>query len=138
MKRHRSTDLKRVTEERRFFTRKAVEVEGNLSWIGRGRFGAKKEKTSAVRTVDLSVDGAKLVVDPKSDVSRGQICEITFADRSSQAIVRDVIDRSGDTKIVCIQLHQPSSEFLQIIDQWLSPANEDHRKFQHEWLQQGG
>lgn len=125
-------------QERRFFTRKSVSVDGTLSWVGRGRLGGKKAKSADVRTLDLSVDGARLTIAPSADVAFCQMCEITFADQSSQAIVRDVIDKADGTKVLCIQLHQPSSEFLRVIDRWLSASNESHRQLQHEWLQERG
>lgn len=109
-----------------------MHVDGMLSWEGRGFIG-KKHKSLPVTTVDLSVDGSKLEIDPKADIALRQQCTITFANETSPAIVRDVIDKADGRKHVCIQFHQPSSEFLRVIDRWVSNKS-NHRSLEQDWL----
>lgn len=129
----RPADGKNMGIERRFFSRTNVAVDGMLSWTGRGRFGSRKPKSMPVKTIDLSVDGAKVQIDPKADLELRQQCELTFVEATSPAIVRDVISKADGGKVICLQLHQPSSEFLRLIDQWLV-TNVDHERVESRWL----
>ena len=125
--------------ERRLFGRTDVEIQGTLQWAVKRRIGGIKQHEEPMMTVDLSVNGAKLLVDSKVDLPVGASCRVLFADQSSPARVRKVItnDADTDTKMLSLQLEQPPTEFMRVIDQWLD-AQAGGRKFaENRWFGDG-
>lgn len=125
--------------ERRIFARTDVEIQGELQWQVKRRIGGIKTNKVSMQTIDLSVDGAKVLVDGKVDLPVGASVLIVFRDQSSPARVRQVLtDESDiDTKMLRLQLEQPPVEFMRIIDQWLD-ASAGGRKFvETTWLGNG-
>ena len=125
--------------ERRIFARTDVEVQGHLRWQVKRRIGGIKTHTVAMQTIDLSVEGAKVLVDHKVDLPVGASVRIMFHDESSPARVRAVVtsDDDNSTKMLRLQLEQPPKEFMAVIEQWLD-ASKGGRKFQESsWLGEG-
>ena len=122
--------------ERRIFARTDVEVQGHLRWQVKRRIGGIKTHTVEMQTIDLSVEGAKVLVDSKVKLPVGASVRIIFHEESSPARVRAVVTKAGDeeTQMLRLQLEQPSTDFMEIIEQWLD-ASKGGRKFQESsWL----
>lgn len=123
--------------ERRLFGRTDVEIQGTLQWAVKRRIGGVKKHEVEMMTIDLSVNGAKLLVDSGVDLPVGASCRILFADQSSPARVRKVITNDTDTKMLSMQLEDPPIEFMRVIDQWLD-ARAGGRKFEESgWFGDG-
>jgi hypothetical protein len=116
--------------ERRIFARTDVEVQGDLRWGVKRRFGGVKDLEVPMQTIDLSVDGARVLVDNDVDLPTGSSLLIIFRDESSPARVRQVLTNPDDSKskMLRLQLEHPPLEFMRIIDQWLE-ASKGGRKF---------
>jgi hypothetical protein len=125
--------------ERRIFARTDVEIQGYLQWQVKRRIGGIKTQKVPMQTIDLSVDGAKVLVDAKVRLPVGASLLVMFRDHSSPARVRQVLTDENDpaTKMLRLQLEQPPTEFMRIIDQWLD-ASKGGRKFvETSWFGEG-
>lgn len=123
--------------ERRIFARTDVELQGTLQWAVKRRIGGVKQHQVNMMTVDLSVEGAKLLVARSVDLPVGASCRIVFADQSSPARVRTVLSNDSDKKMLSVQLEDPPFEFMRVIEQWLD-ARAGGRKFeQRGWIGDG-
>lgn len=125
--------------ERRIFARTDVEVQGHLRWQMKRRIGGIKTHTVPMQTIDLSVDGAKVLVDRKVDLPVGASVRIMFHDESSPARVRAVVTNSDDpsAQMLRLQLENPPVAFMRVIEQWLD-ARKGGREFQESsWLGDG-
>ena len=88
-------------------------------------------------TVDLSVNGAKILVADSVDLPVGASCRIMFSDESSPARVRKVTTNGTDHKMLSMQLEEPPLGFMRVIDQWLD-ASAGGRKFEEtSWFGDG-
>lgn len=106
--------------ERRIFTRTDVEVQGSLQWASKRRIGGIKQHEVPMTTVDLSVNGARLIVDGKTPLPIGASCRICFLGESSPARVRTVQTNAEGKKLLSVQLEDTGVGFLRVIDQWIS------------------
>ena len=109
-----------MAAERRLFNRTDVEVEGTLQWATKRRIGGIKQHEVPMTSVDLSVNGAKLVVDGGTSLPLGASCRVAFADASSPARVRTVQTNAAGQKLLSVELENPPREFMSVIQQWIS------------------
>jgi hypothetical protein len=123
--------------ERRLFTRTDVEIQGTLRWAVKRRLRGVKQHEVPMMTVDLSVNGAKILVADSVDLPVGASCRIMFSDESSPARVRKVTTNGTDHKMLSMQLEEPPLGFMRVIDQWLD-ASAGGRKFEEtSWFAEG-
>jgi hypothetical protein len=123
--------------ERRLFTRTDVEVQGSLQWATKRRTGGIKQHEIQMTTVDLSVNGARLVVDGKTPLPVGASCRISFAGESSPARVRTVQTNEAGKKLLSVQLENASVGFMQVIDEWISQRENGWQFDDSEWFGSG-
>lgn len=124
--------------ERRLFARTDVEVFGELQWQLKRRVGPAKTRTAPIQTVDLSVDGARVLVHRTVSLPIGASVRIVFDEHSSPARVRQVLknEEDRDNQMLRLQLENPPDGFMRIIDQWLD-ANKGGRKFkERNWIEE--
>ncbi len=125
--------------ERRIFARTDVEVQGEIHWQTKRRVGGIKNHMAPTQTIDLSVDGAKVLIHHTVNLPVGASVRLVFHDQSSPARIRQVLSNDEDpgTKMLRLQLEEPPVGFMRIIDQWLD-ANKGGRKFQEtSWFGDG-
>lgn len=117
--------------ERRLFARTDVEVQGTLMWQVKRAIGGVKTYDAPMQTIDLSVEGAKVLVHHSIKLPEGASVRLTLKDQSSPARVRHVVknEKDPDTKMLRLQLENPPDAFMRIIEQWLD-ANAGGRKFE--------
>lgn len=109
-----------MSPERRLFRRTNVEVQGVVEWATKRRIGGIKQHSVATTTVDLSVNGAKLIVDHKVDLPPGASCRIGLEDSSSPARVLSVQKNERGEHLLSMELENPPPAFMQVIEQWIS------------------
>lgn len=123
--------------ERRLFARTDVEVQGTLEWATKRLVGGVKTHRAPMSTIDLSVNGAKLLVDAKVDLPVGASCRIEFAGQSSPARVQTVTSDGKKTKMLSMELEHSPAGFMRVIEQWLD-ARAGGRAFDEPtWLGTG-
>lgn len=123
--------------ERRLFARTDVEVQGTLVWATKRMIGGVKTHEIPMSTIDLSVSGAKLLVNSKVDLPVGASCRIMFADQSSPARVQSVASDGKKTKMLSLELEHPPSGFMRVIEQWLDATAGGRAFDEPEWLGAG-
>lgn len=106
--------------ERRLFRRTDIEVTGSLEWATKRRIGGIKQHKVPTTTADLSVNGAKVVVDQKVGLPIGASCRLVFEGESSPARVLSVQKNDHGQQLLSMRLEQPPSAFMGVIDQWIS------------------
>lgn len=121
--------------ERRIVARTPVEVDGKIHWATKRLIGAgTKAHDADITTLDLSVDGAKVLVDKKHSLPPGASVRLVFGNESSPARVLEVIEARGDNQILRLNLELPDRPFMEVIEQWLA-SNAGGRKFAESyWL----
>lgn len=106
--------------ERRLFRRTDVQVDGTLEWATKRRVGGVKNHRVAMKTVDLSVNGAKIIVGPKVKLPVGASCRITFDDASSPCRVLNAQENEQGERLLSMRLESPPQQFMQVIEKWVS------------------
>ena len=121
--------------ERRIVARTPVEVDGKILWATKRLIGAgTKAHEADITTLDLSVDGAKVLLDKKHNLPPGASVRLVFGNESSPARVLDVIKARGNNQILRLNLELPDRPFMEVIEQWLA-SNAGGRKFgESYWL----
>lgn len=100
-------------------------------WQTKRSIGGVKTHDAPMQTIDLSVEGAKVLVHHSVKLPEGASVLVTLKDQSSPARVRHIVknDRDPDTKMLRLQLEHPPEPFMRIIEQWLD-ASAGGRKFE--------
>lgn len=120
---------KRVVGERRIFARTPVEVDGSLHWATKRLIGAgTKPHEAEITTLDLSVDGAKVLLDKRHNLPPGASVRLMFGSESSPARVLEVIEARDGNQILRLNLERPDRSFMEVIEQWLD-TNAGGKKF---------
>jgi len=121
--------------ERRIVARTSVEVDGKILWATRRLIGAgTKAHEADITTLDLSVDGAKVLLDKKHALPPGASVRIVFGSESSPARVLEVIEARDHNQILRLNLELPDRPFMAVIEQWLA-SNAGGKKFAESyWL----
>lgn len=115
--------------DRRLFARTSIEVDGQVQWATKRRIGVGvKSHSTDVTTLDLSVDGAKVLLSKGVILPVGASVRLVFGSESSPARVRRVLSTTDSRKILCLNLEQPSRDFMKVIEQWLA-VNAGGQKF---------
>lgn len=112
--------------DRRLFNRSAIEVDGDITWATK-RFGRTKSHTLHVKTLDLSVDGARLIAEERPDLTPRSSCRLRFRNVEAEAIVLEIADRPDGFVQIRLALHHPPAEFLAAVEHWLPTEFPDHR-----------
>ena len=119
--------------DRRLFSRTAIEVDGELAWTAR-KLGRVRTLSSAVKTVDISVDGAQLIVEKGRSIEPGLACQLTFRAVATDATVLAVAEARGAARQVRLGFRHPSAEFLAAVEHWLPTEIRDARPaIRPEW-----
>ncbi len=123
--------------ERRLFARTDVEVQGELFWQSKRIIGGIKNNTVPMQTIDMSVNGAKVLVHKSVDLPLGASLRIVFHGESSPARVREVLFNEEDrsTKMLRLELEVPPEAFMIIIEQWLDAGNSGRKFVEESWFQ---
>jgi hypothetical protein len=87
-----------------------------------------------MKTIDLSVDGAKLLLEKKHHLPPGASVRIEFRGESSPARVLESVKIDADTRLLRLTLEHPPQSFMRVIDYWLK-LDAGGRKFvEGTWL----
>ena len=121
--------------ERRIVARTPVEVDGKILWATKRLIGAgTKARDADITTLDLSVDGAKILLDKKHSFPPGASVRLVLGNESSPARVLEVIEARDDNQILRLNLELPDRPFMEVIERWLA-SNAGGRKFTESyWL----
>lgn len=121
-------------QDRRLFERTNVAVDGELRWQIRRPGGLISTKRVNITTVDLSIDGARVIARKKTRLPTGASVVLTFNGQQSPARVRATLPdpESPRGQVLLLQFDQPSTDFLQIIDQWVD-AGKGGNQFKAEY-----
>lgn len=112
--------------DRRLFKRSAIEVDGDITWTAK-RFGRSRTRTLHVKTLDLSVDGARLIAEQRPELTVRSPCRLRFRDVEAEAFVLEIADRPDGLTLIRLSLHHPPTEFLAAVEHWLPTEFPDHR-----------
>jgi hypothetical protein len=119
--------------DRRLFNRSAIEVDGEITWTTR-RFGREKTHAVHVKTLDLSVDGAKLIAEERPDLAVRSTCRLSFRNTESDAIVLELAATPDGATLIRLAMRHPPADFLAAVEQWLPTEFPDARPlFRPEW-----
>ncbi len=120
--------------ERRTFERTDVAVAGQLQWQLKRRTGGIKTNSIDIRTLNLSIDGARVSTAKKTRLPAGASVRLDFNGISSPARVRGQLPDPHDTrrKILLLQFEEATPEFLQFIDRWVDAAR-GNKAFKSEY-----
>lgn len=112
--------------DRRLFKRSAIQVDGEITWSAK-RLGRTKTRTLHVRTVDLSVDGARLLAEQRPALKPRSPCRLHFRNVEAEAVVLEISDTTDGLIQIRLALHHPPAEFLEAVEHWLPTEFPDHR-----------
>lgn len=119
--------------ERRLFTREPVSMNGELTWMAKGRLGRKTSHHAFVRTSNLSLDGAQLNMAGTLPFKIGATVRLTLGIECCDAQIKDVSHRSGRTTLR-VSFLSPSTNFVHILEEYLPVDTKTRGQYEGKWL----
>ncbi len=119
--------------ERRLFGRIPVSINGELTWVTKGRLGRKTNQHAFVRTSNLSLDGARLDMTGTLPFSVGATVRLTLGIQTCQVQIKDVSHDRGRT-ILRVCFLSPSNNFVQVLESYLPVDSKAREHYQNKWL----
>jgi len=119
--------------EKRFFHRVDIAANGELQWATKSRVGRVRAHREHVRTINVSIDGAKILVPGKHRFPTGARGRLTLGIESCDVEIRhaDVVD--GDT-IVRLHFLAPSQRFVAVLEKWMPISTRGRNDFLSAWM----
>ena len=108
-----------IPMERRVFKRSSVEMNGDLSWTTKGRFGRKQKQRAFVRTENLSLDGARIFLDGTLPFAVDATARLQLGIRYCDVRILEVLHQD-DCTILRITFVTPSRSFVSILEEQLA------------------
>jgi len=103
-------------------------------WSTRRRMGGVKTHTAEMKTIDLSVDGAKVLLEKKHHLPPGASVRLEFRGESSPARVLESVKIDSDTRLIRLTLEHPPQAFMRVIDHWLAMDAGGRKFIEGHWL----
>lgn len=105
--------------ERRLVGRTTVLVEGELRWTTKRAILGHRDHRVTVTTLDVSVDGAKLLAHEQAPLPAGASVRLSLDGHESVARVKSVTVNGSGRQVLGVQLESPSAEYLNYVERWL-------------------
>jgi len=104
-------------------------------WATRRRVGnGVKQRSIELRTVDISVEGAKVLVPSKHYLPKGASVRIEFHGDASAARVLESIKIDDATQMLRLTFEHPSQNFMRTIEEWLASGGGGRKFVEGSWL----
>ncbi len=119
--------------DRRFFHRVDVAANGELLWATKSRVGRVKNHRDYVRTINVSIDGAKLVLPGRHSFPNGakarlklgiEYCEVEILQSDNSVM-------PGET-MLRVSFLAPNARFVSVLEKWI-PTSNQREPFSSSW-----
>ena len=118
--------------ERRLFHRESIAMNGDLSWVTKGRLGRKQTQRSYVRTLNLSLDGARIELKGHYPFLVDAVARIQLGIRYCDVRILDVV-HTGERTILRIFFISPDPDFVSVIEDQLPSLTADRELHERKW-----
>lgn len=119
--------------ERRAFERSSVEMNGELSWTTKLRFGRKARQRAFIRTSNLSLDGAKLSIPGEYPFAVGAIARIQLGIQYCELRILDV-RHAQNTTTLRVTFVSPSRNFVGMLEEQLAINTKARERIEGKWV----
>ena len=120
--------------ERRFFERTEAFANGELIWATRNRLGRTHTHRANLRTENVSLDGARLVLDGDHSFPLQARARLKIGLKFCEVQVQAIEDAPSGTTVLGVVFLGPTAEFLHEIERYLPIGNWDDRAiYQSRW-----
>lgn len=118
--------------ERRLFHRESIAINGELCWATKGRFGRRETQRSYLRTLNLSLDGARIELKGHFPFRVDAVARIQLGIQYCDVRVLDV-EHNNDRTILRIFFVSPTRDFIAVVEEYLPTTTEHRGLHQGEW-----
>ncbi len=115
------------------FHREDVAMNGELSWVTKGRFGRKERQNGYVRTLNLSLDGARITMRGHLPFNVGAQARIKLGLSVSDVKILDVEHQGGSTLLRIVFL-SPPHDFVAIVEEYLPVITANRQFYEGKWV----
>ncbi len=120
--------------ERRFFERTDATANGELLWATRNRLGRTHTHRAYLRTENVSLEGARLVLQGDHSFPLEARARLKIGLKFCEVQVRAIEDAPSDYTILRVVFLAPTADFLQEVERYLPIENwEDRAIYQPNW-----
>ncbi len=119
---------------RRFFNRVDVKANGELLWATKSRLGRVKNIREYITTINVSIDGAKILipgthvfpVGARASIKLGiQFCEVEVLEAD--------ISKSPNYTIARLLFISPDPKFVAVVEKYLPVSTDGREDFLNAW-----
>ncbi len=115
------------------FHRQDAAINGDLRWIAKGRFGRKERQRSFLRTLNLSLDGARVELKGHIPFTVGTTARIQLGIRFCDVRILDVLHEENRT-ILRLSFAAPDRDFVTQIEEYLPTSSADRAQYEGKWI----
>lgn len=119
--------------DRRMFHREPISINGELSWITKGRLGRKERQHSYVRTSNLSLDGTRVDLNGHFPFAIDAVARLQLGIYCCDVRILEVI-HSGERTSLRLCFMAPSTEFVSVVEQHLPVITPGRDAFEGKWI----
>ena len=115
------------------FHREAVAINGELAWMTKGRFGKRERQRAYVRTLNLSLDGARIGMKGELPFSVGAQARLQLGISFSDVKVLEVTHHGGNT-FLRVSFLSPGLDFVATVEERLPVITENRAFYEGKWV----
>lgn len=115
------------------FHREYVTINGELVWFTKRMLRGKERHHSYVRTINISLEGAKIEIGGIHEFSPGSKARLQLGILQSDVSILDCSHASQKTTLRVIY-KAPSYEFISYLEEQLPTITPNRQKYEGKWL----
>lgn len=121
--------------ERRFFERTDAAANGELIWATRNRLGRTNTHRAFLRTENVSLEGARLIIQGDHSFPLGARARLKIGLKFCEVQVQAIEEAPSGQTILRVVFLAPTSDFLHEVERYLPIENwEERAVYQSNWL----
>ncbi len=119
---------------RRFFHRVDIQANGELLWATKSRFGRVSNHRDFITTVNVSMDGAKIVLKGRHTFPPNARARLKLGIEFCEVEVLEVLHKSRpDSTQLRLLFISPNARFVSVVEKWMPIDAQGRDEFISAW-----
>lgn len=119
--------------DKRLFHRVDVSANGELHWATKSRVGRLTKHKEHIRTENVSIDGAKILVPGKHHFPKGARARLKLGIEFCDVEVREAVSANEGTILRLIFI-SPSARFVAVLEKSMRVTTHERDDFISSWM----
>ena len=119
---------------RRFFYRVDIQANGELLWATRTRLGRVSTHRDYVTTMNISIDGAKVVMKGRQSFPTNARARLKLGIEFCEVEILEALHKSQpDSTQLRLNFIAPNPRFISVVEKWMPIDAQDRDEYISAW-----